>query len=149
MITPRPVRINAVVLPCLSLVMASLLVACGPPAPDPALTAYRQVFAAVGREDAKMFVAGLTPASRDRLRAQLALPATASEAELVKRIELRPGASFEIELPKDAKIVAGAGDDQRRIVEGPLDGTIWRIPVVKVGQAWRVALFDAKKVEAN
>jgi hypothetical protein len=109
------------------------------------LLAYRQVFTAVGRDDAKMFVAGLTPSARDRLRAQFSLPPTAPEEDLVARIDLRPGASFEIELPKDAKVVAGEDDPRRRIVEGPLDGAIWRIPVVKVGQAWRVDLFEAKK----
>jgi len=107
--------------------------------------AYRQVFTAVGRNEPKMFVAALTPAARDRLRAQFSLSPTASEAELAAKIVLRPGASFEIELPRDAKIVEGAGDEQRRIVEGPLDGMLWRIPIVKVGQTWRVDLFQAKK----
>ena len=129
----------------LVLMLVAPVQGCGAPPPDPALVAYRQVFAAIGRDDTKMFVAGLTPAARDRLRAQFSLSPTASEAELVGRLDLRPGASFEIELPKDAKVVEGAEDPRRRVVEGPLDGAIWRIPVVKVGQSWRVDLFEAKK----
>ena len=143
----QPIRRPRAVLTSSLLLFAGLLVpGCGAPPPDPALVAYRQVFAAVGRDDVKMFVAGLTPSARDRLRAQFSLSPTAPEEALVGRLDLRPGASFEIELPKDAKVVEGEGDPRRRIVEGPLDGAVWRIPVVKVGQSWRVDLFEAKKM---
>lgn len=121
------------------------LFGCGAPPPDPAVVVYQQMFAAVGRDDPARFVSTLAPASIDRLKTQLGLAATATEADLLERLDLRPGSAFEVDLPRDGEVIEGRDNLERRVVQGPIDGTVWRIPVVNSGTGWRVDLFGAEK----
>jgi len=137
----HPPRTSAVV--AIGVVMT--LLGCGAPPPDPAIVAYRQMFAALGRADATQFVSTLAPPSLDRLKLKLGLAVTVTESELLERLDLRPGATFEVDLPRDAVVVEGRDNPRRRVVQGPVDGAVWRIPVLKVGTGWRVDLFGAEK----
>ncbi|MCA9538833.1 MAG: hypothetical protein KC620_08090 [Myxococcales bacterium] len=119
---------------------------CGPPQKDPAVIAYEQLHSAVRRGDAEAFVELLGPASRKTLADRVGASPD-DTAALAKRVGVRPDWAILDDLPRRARVEPVEGDATRRVVTGPIGGMDAAIPVVLVDGAWRVELFEARRIE--
>ncbi|MCB9524315.1 MAG: hypothetical protein H6702_13225 [Myxococcales bacterium] len=118
-------------------------VGCGPPPKDPAVVAYEQFVAALRGRDPLRVWQGLAPDSQARLAELLGLPKAPSVEAVQARLGVRPGWGFELDLPQQARLDPAGSDELRRVVVGPLAGAPRRIPMIRVGDTWRVDLFAA------
>ena len=108
------------------------------------MVAYQTLYRALrdGQEDAAW--EALTPTSRRALTARLGLAPEAPPEAVLKRLGVRPGWQFEVDDPRIAKVLPEDSGPNRRLVQGPLGGLMWRFPVVQVDGQWRVDLFGAR-----
>lgn len=128
--------------------------ACGPPPADPALESYQRLLRAVQVGSAQGVWTSLSPASQRELLARVG-EAVGGEAQQAKvggppaQLGVRPGWQFELDLPSSAQLESATLTEERRFVVGPLGGQMWRIPVIKVEEHWRVDLFSATPVQGE
>lgn len=130
----------------LLLALTATLAGCGPPPDDPAVVAYEQLYRAFARADAPRAVELMTADSVRSLAERLGLPADSAPDAVAERLALRPGWTFLVDLPQQAKVDPMRSDASRRVVVGPLSGARWAFPVVEVDGAWRVDLFAADHI---
>lgn len=129
--------------------MTTTLAGCGPPPKDPAVVAYEQLYRALARGESARAVELLTASSVRSLAEGLGLPGDSAADAVAERLALRPGWTFLVDLPQQAKIDPMRSDAARRVVVGPLGGARWAFPVVEVDGAWRVDLFAANHASSS
>lgn len=117
---------------------------CGPPPKDPAVAAFEGLFGAMARGDAERVYALLGPESRAALSAGVGLAADADDAAVAERLVVRPGWTFIVDRGHRPRLDDARSTDDRRIVIGSLSGRVQAIPVVRVGDGWKVELVLAR-----
>lgn len=117
---------------------------CGPPPKDPAVVAFEGLFAAMARGDAERVHALLGPASRRALAEGVGLAADAEGEAVAERLAVRPGWTFIVDRSHRARLDPARGTADRRVVIGSLAGRLQAVPVVRVGESWRVELIEAR-----
>ncbi len=126
-------------------VLSLLVLGCGAPPKDPAVTAYQRFVAAVRAGSGPHVYRALTPKSQERLAELVGVPG-GDEKAVLERLAVRPGWAFELDLPRKGRSV-DAGTEEARVVRGKLGDKTWALRVVKVGEAWKIDLFGSKPVE--
>jgi len=109
-----------------------------------AVLAFEGLFGAMARGESQEVYGLLGPESRAALAAGVGVDAEAGAEAVAERLVVRPGWTFVVDRSQRARIDERRSTDGRRIVIGSLSGRLQAIPVVRVGDDWRVELVEAR-----
>ncbi len=108
------------------------------------MIAFEGLFAAMARGDAERVHALLGPASRQALAEGVGLAPDADGSAVAERLAVRPGWTFIVDRSHRARVDPARALAERRIVIGSLAGRLQAVPVIRVGESWRVELVEAR-----
>ena len=127
----------------------AILVGCGRRRADPAEVALMQTLNSIYRNQIEQLLVQVTPESRATLVRAAGLDKNVEPNQAAKRIVSRLGWQFERPVVGRARVVDGAGSDEKRIVEMEFGGKKMRFPVLRLGHRWHVDLVKAEIVTAR
>jgi hypothetical protein len=133
----------------ISILILTVLMGCGRRRADPAEVALMQTLNSIHRNQMDVLLTQITPHSREVLVRAVQLDEKAGGGRAASQITSRLGWQFERPVVGRARVVEGAGSDEKRVVEMEFGGQKMRFPVLRLGHGWQVDLVKAEIVSAD